>query len=196
MRRLLAALSILAVVPACNGGASRSLRPESSSSTSSNPTAPSDDGAEPSEASEQPARGGVCAAYIACIAKKAPEMLDTVTDAYGKTGSCWAEMSSEACEDACAKGKARAKCDVCDPALGSCVGEACAPNKRCATGEVCSKGKCIEEVLKTCHEDMACPAPYECAAVGCGYGCLLTCAADADCPTNFSCDEGYGFCVP
>lgn len=199
MRGLSAAVLFLCLVPACSGGAS----PPTGTSTTSSPTSPGD---EPGRADRQPTAGGadgarsggVCAEYIACIAKKAPEMLAVVTDAYGKSGSCWAEMSAEACEDACAAGKTKTKCDVCDPALGSCLGEACAPNKRCASGEVCAKGKCIEDAFKLCgasDNGSDCPAPYECTGAGDGYACLLTCAADDDCPARFTCSKSYGFCT-
>ena len=190
MRRFVAAF-FLVIVPACRGGGS----PLGGSTTSSGPTSPSETPAE----DRAEARGRVCAEYVACIAKKAPEMLDPVTDAYGKSGSCWTEMSKEACEDACAAGKTKAQCGVCDPALGSCLGEACGSLQRCAAGETCSKGTCIEDWIgKACGAsdgDSECPAPYECTGAGDGYACLLPCAADGDCPLNLTCSESYGLCV-
>lgn len=190
MRRLSAALFVF-LAAACTGGGSQTNGPGTSSSTT--PALPSEDDTPDARGSAAPGPSGkesgddVCSEYIACIAAKSPEMLDPVVAAYGNAGSCWDEMSADACEDACAAGKAKSGCGVCNPASGSCLGAACAAGKRCALGEECANGRCIEEVRKTCASDSDCPATHGCFGAGCGYACLLRCTTDADCPANTDC---------
>jgi hypothetical protein len=189
MRRLPAAI-LLFLVAACSGGASRNGGPDTSSTTTpALPTEAEDVPSGRSGGTADASSGGsdVCSEYIACIAKKAPEMLDPVTAAYGKSGSCWDEMSVASCEDACAAGKTKTGCGVCNPSSGNCLGEACTADKRCAKGEECARGKCIEQVAKTCDTDADCPDTHGCFGAGCGYACLLRCATDADCPANREC---------
>jgi hypothetical protein len=196
MRRLFAAI-IVSLVAACTGGASPNGGSGTSSSATSPTAAESGDDARSGAASSTPAtKESVCSEYIACIAKKQPEMLDNVTAAYGKSGSCWDEMTVAQCEDACIAGKTKSRCGQCDQGAESCLGEACGAEKRCPFGEVCSKGTCIEEVREACESDADCPAPWSCHAYGCGAACLLPCSTIDDCPAGQRCDEKDRVCLP
>ena len=194
--------SLLLLAVACNPLSGGSDEP-GSTSTSQTPTTP--DGSRGGGSTDPKTSGddvqgsssGTCARYVTCIAQTSPSLLGTVTDTYGKSGSCWSEMSAGECEDACKLGLEQAGCPTCDPSSASCLGETCKSSAECATGELCAGKTCIIDAhLQKCATS-SCPAPYECQSLDGSetpdmQRCVIPCDGHRtdECPAGFICNGG------
>ena len=72
---------------------------------------------------------------------------------------------------------------------GVCVGQGCASNADCPSGQVCIDGVCVD---MPCTDDSDCPPGYICQ-----YGTCVTydCNDNADCPPGYVCRDGTcGLC--
>ncbi len=72
----------------------------------SDPPASDDDGSGGTSTGGGGPGREACDQYIECVSVVAPAGLADVIDAYGVTGSCWAELGSEQCIQACIQGTA------------------------------------------------------------------------------------------
>lgn len=198
---LFCSFAVVACIP-LSGGSDGGGTGTSSSKNPTSPTASDEEGKTPPPAGE-PAQtessAAICSRYVTCIAKTSPSLVGEVSDTYGKSGSCWDEMSAGECEDACRLGLEQAGCPTCDPTASSCIGESCKSNDQCAQGELCAAKTCIVDAhMKKCASSSSCPSPYECLSVN-GEGttdmrCVIPCKGDitgnSACPAGFICNGG------